>query len=361
MHVWRQFFVRRKTTWIAAAILVLALTATIASSMGGARSGVPEGAGIIDSASSAEDLPFVTDEALLGLPVQVTGAAAPADGDVELQAALGRDLFFDTRLSADSTVSCSSCHLPDHGYADPVPLSTGIGGQQTLRNTPSLLNRAYGKRFMWDLRFDSLEEQVLEPIRNPAEMGDSVDAALARIDADEGYRARFADAFGDGVSDRNLARALAAFVRRLRIGDSPIDRFQAARGILTAEERAGLWIYESKGRCWKCHSGPNFSDELAHNTGVGAVDGVARPGQAAITGRDADRGKFKTPTLRGLAFTAPYMHDGSLATLEDVVEFYRRGGNANRHLDPALAPIDLSDADARHLVAFLKALSRSAQ
>jgi cytochrome c peroxidase len=126
------------------------------------------------------------------------------------------------------------------------------------------------------------------------------------------------------------------------------------------EERTGLWIYESKGGCWRCHSGPNFTDEEFHNTGVGAVDGVPEPGREAITKSASDRGAFKTPTLRGIALSPPYMHDGSLATLKDVVEYYRRGGNANEHLDEDLAPLDLTDVEAARLVAFLEALSRRA-
>jgi cytochrome c peroxidase len=148
-------------------------------------------------------------------------------------------------------------------------------------------------------------------------------------------------------------------VRGLVFGDSAIDRFRAGDyAELASEERVGLWVFESKGRCWRCHSGANFSDESFHNTGVGAEGGVPLDGRFAVTADEADRGRFKTPTLRGVAATAPYMHDGSLATLAEVVEFYRRGGNANEHLDPLLQPLDLSDREAAALVAFLGALSR---
>ncbi len=142
-----------------------------------------------------------------------------------------------------------------------------------------------------------------------------------------------------------------------------MDRFQAARdrAALTQEERKGLWIYESKGRCWSCHSGPNFTDEAFHNSGIGVVDNQPEDGRMAVTGDVADRGGFRTPTLRGLLQSAPYMHDGSLKTLEEVVAFYRRGGNDNPFRDPRLTPLDLTDEDATSLIAFLKALSRRAQ
>lgn len=280
---------------------------------------------------------------------------------------LGRRLFFDPLLSLDRTLSCASCHRPEHGFADQRPLSRGVNGALGSFNAPSLHNRGYGRRFMWDGRFNTLEEQVLEPIGNPLELALGVPAALERLAADPDYAAAFERAFDDGLSEANLARALAGFVRGLTLGDTRVDRFRelGQHGALTAAERTGLWIYESKGGCWRCHSGPTFTDESFHNTGVGVVaaaDGAATaaPGRFAATGDEADRGRFKTPSLRGVARTAPYMHDGSLATLEQVVAFYRAGGGANPGLAPELAPLDLTDEEAAALVAFLRALSEPA-
>lgn len=301
----------------------------------------------------------------LGLP-----APPPAPGDEAPSAErheLGRRLFFDPLLSLDRSLSCAGCHRPEHGFADPAALSAGVDGALGSFNAPSLLNRGYGRSFMWDGRFATLEEQVLEPIGNPLELALGVPAALERLAADASYVAAFDGAFDDGLSEANLARALAGFVRGLTLGDTRVDRFRELghHAALTPAERTGLWIYEGKGRCWRCHSGFNFSDEAFHNTGVGALartDGTveAAPGRFAATGDEDDRGRFKTPSLRGVARTAPYMHDGSLATLEEVVAFYRAGGGANPGLDPVLAPLELSDEEAAALVAFLRALSEPA-
>lgn len=293
------------------------------------------------------------------LPLGLEGELPAAS---ELEIALGRKLFFDPVLSLDRRVSCASCHEPARGFAGSGSTSLGVSGQRTLRNAPTLLNRGLGTRHMWDGRAASLEAQALLPIADPREMGLEIPAALARLTASAEYRSSFQAAFGRDPDAQGLARAISSFVARLSFGDSPIDRFRIESDFaaLSREERSGLWFYESRGQCWRCHSGPNFSDEDFHNTGVGAKDGLAEPGRAAITLDESERGRFKTPTLRGVALTAPYMHDGSLATLEEVVAFYRKGGGKNSHLAPEIAPIEMSDADAQNLVAFLRALSRQA-
>ncbi|MCZ6597612.1 MAG: c-type cytochrome [Planctomycetota bacterium] len=290
-----------------------------------------------------------------GLPAEEVERAQAA---TEAQVELGRRLFFDPVLSSDRTVACASCHKPDHGFADTEPFSTGVAGRLTTRNAPTLYNRVLGRTFMWDGRAQSLEEQVLLPIANELEMDLSVDEAVARLAADEAYSLEFEAAFGGPPTGDRLAAALAGFVRGILKGDSRFDRFRAGeRDMLTRAERGGMWLFESRGGCWRCHSGPNFTDEDFHNTGVGAVDGVSEDGRQGVTGEAEDRGRFKTPTLRGLLDTAPYMHDGSLATLAEVVEHYRRGGRANGNLDPHVKPIEMSDEDAANLVAFLEALS----
>jgi cytochrome c peroxidase len=297
-----------------------------------------------------------TPDVPLGLPADVVASAlARSPSEVEL----GRRLFFDPILSRDRSVSCATCHVPERGFADNTPLSTGVAGRKTLRNTPSLFNRALGETFMWNGQASSLEEQALLPIVNPLEMDLPLDEALARLTIDDAYRTEFADVYGASPSAELLGSSVASFVRTLVHGGSRVDRFRAGeRNALSAEERGGLWLFESRGNCWRCHSGPNFSDEDFHNTGVGSRADDPDPGRFDVTGLEADRGRFKTPTLRGLPETAPYMHDGSLATLREVVEFYRDGGHANENLDPLVAPVRMDEQDVVNLVAFLEALDR---
>lgn len=291
------------------------------------------------------------------LPVGLEAFGQRARPEPEL-VALGRSLFFAPELSRDRTVACASCHRPDHGFADDRPLSVGIDGQLTLRNAPTLLNKALDERFSWDGRAESLEEQVLLPIQNPLEMDQSLEQTVSRLAGDPAWSARFEKALGKGPDPDGMARALAAFVSELTYGDTAVDRFRAGQTeALGPAERSGLWLFESKAGCWRCHEGPRFSDGSFHNTGVGARAGFVPAGRMAVTGRPADRGKFKTPGLRGLRETGPYMHDGSLETLDEVIAFYRAGAGPNPGLDPALHRLDLSDAEADHLVAFLEALS----
>ena len=295
-----------------------------------------------------------------GLGIEELAEAFTASDE---EVALGRALFFDPILSARRTVACASCHRPEFAFADNRKNSRGIEGYLTRRNAPSILNKGISKGLLWDGRAATLEDQVVMPIENPEEMGLGTAAAINRILADEdGYAKRFREVFGRDADEETLKIALAAFVRALTVGDSPVDRFREGDlAALDADEEAGLWLFEGKGRCWKCHKGPNFSDESLHNTGVGAKDGVPAPGRYAITNEEGDQGRFRTPGLRMLTKTAPYMHDGSIETLEEVVEFYRRGGNENSHRSKKLAKLELTDQEARQLVAFLKALSKPGQ
>lgn len=295
-------------------------------------------------------------EAPLGFPAVIV--APPGNEFTPGRTELGRRLFFDPVLSLDRTVSCASCHQPEHGFADPRRFSLGVGGKRTKRNSPTLFNRGHASLQFWDGRAASLEEQALMPLENPDEMALAIPEALERLRRDESYRGAFELAYGE-LSRETLAKAIAQFVRRLQKGDSPIDRFRVG-GVkgLSKEERTGMWLFESRGGCWKCHSGPNFSDEAFHSTGVGAEDGQPEPGRMAITGDATDRGRFKTATLRALEFTAPYMHDGSLATLDQVVDFYAEGGRPHTTRDPLLEPFEATTEERKALVAFLRALSR---
>ncbi len=298
-----------------------------------------------------------TAEIPLGLPAEIPGL----DGSEQTRALvrLGERLFSDEDLSVDRSTSCASCHPPTHGFASPERFPTGAYGRKCARSAPALINRGLGKSFGWTGSLSTLEEVVLVVFDDPKEFDLPVEKALWRLAEDDEYAEMFEDA-GD-LDAETLSRALAAYLRSVLVGGSPVDRFRTGEvGGLSTAERQGMWIYESRGGCWRCHSGHgNFTDEGFHNTGVGVVDGVPEEGRFAHTGEEGDRGRFKTPTLRGLDLTAPYMHDGSMATLEEVVEHYRRGGGANPNLDPLLKPLDLTDEDAANLVAFLTSLSRS--
>jgi cytochrome c peroxidase len=251
----------------------------------------------------------------------------------------GRGLFNDRRLSRDRTIACATCHQPRRAFSDGRAVARGIDGRLGRRNAPALINRGYGRAFFWDGRERTLESQVLKPIADPNEMDFSPDAAAQRV----------------GLSTDALARALASYVRSILSGDSPFDRYvNGDRAALTADQQAGLQIFRGKGNCTACHVGPTFSDERLHNTGVAWRDG-------RLHDEGGGHGTFKTPTLREVARTAPYMHDGSLATLDEVVEFYDRGGNANPLLDSEIRPLRLAAAEKRQLAAFLRATAGRVQ
>ncbi len=281
----------------------------------------------------------------------------PETNPMSLEAlTLGRRLFYDDALSRNHSKSCASCHLPERSFADTARRSRGIGAALGARNASAILNRAYGTSFFWDGRASSLERQVIAPIENPVELGAPIALVVARLRGDSSYVRMFSDAFGEFPDAGGLARALATYVRGIRSGDSPLDRYRAGdTTALDESARRGLNTFVDAG-CQRCHSGANFTDEDFHNTGVGSTD----PGRAAVTGRRKDRGRFKTPTLRDAARTAPYMHDGSLPTLEAVIDFYDRGGGRNPNLDRDIRPLHLTALQRKDLVAFLRALTSSA-
>jgi len=291
---------------------------------------------------------------------------------------LGRWLFFDARFSRDGTLSCASCHLPEHAFSSNAAVATGIDGQRGTRKIPTIVNLAAMPErprnfetepragpFFWDGRAASLERQALEPIANPIEMGSShaqMERTLSRID---GYRPYFAEAFGDPRITRDrVARALADYERTRMSGNSPFDRWRTGKdhGAVSAEVKRGFDLFTGKAQCARCHPGPLFTDAGFHNLGIGwnaATRTFADQGRHAVTRgsvMQADPGTFKTPTLREVSRRAPYMHDGSIATLREVVEFYNRGGIPNPDLDNRIAPRGLSDDEIDAIVAFLKSL-----
>ncbi len=272
---------------------------------------------------------------------------------------LGKMLFFDTRLSKDNSVSCASCHVPAAGFSDPRQFSLGVGGKQGGRNAPSALNAAYNHLQFWDGRAGSLEEQALGPIQNPIEMAETLHGVVRKLSRDKGYQVLFKAVFGTEVAPDGIARAIAAFERTLISTNSAFDRFIGGdKSALSESAQRGLELFQGKARCVLCHNGPNFSDNKFHNIGVPQVGPNKEDfGRYAVTKREADRGAFKTPSLRSIALTAPYMHTGGLKSLEDVIEFYNKGGEAVIGKDPFMSALNLTDQERTDLVEFMKHLT----
>ncbi len=296
--------------------------------------------------------PIVIDQPA-GLPT----FSVPSDNPVTKgKVKLGKQLFFDVRLSQDNMISCSDCHRPSDGWSDARMVSLGIDQSSGKRNSMPILNAAYNRFLFWDGRSMSLEEQAVLPLTDPLEMGvTSLDELAEEISEIPDYKKQFEQVFDDGVTARNIGQAIAAFERTLVAGNSPYDRF--AKGDETAlsdSAKRGLHVFENQGHCSACHSGALFSDGGFHNTGIGLADGNQDDGRFAITGRRGDKGSFRTPSLRDIVRTSPYMHDGKVKTLAEVVEFYVKGGHANANLDEEMFPLELTDQQKADLIEFLK-------
>jgi cytochrome c peroxidase len=338
--------------------------------------------------------PFPPSGAPPGIEPSFWKAIVPADNvGNDARVALGRKLYFEPRLSKDGTVACATCHDVSRGFGDRRGTSEGIGDKLGRRNAPTTMNAALYSSQFWDGRAATLEEQAKLPIQNPIEMGQpDGNAAIAGIKNDPEYQKAFKEAYGRGVNFDDLARALAAFERTLIFLDAPFDRFIAGdTKAIDDDAKAGWVIYNGKGRCNACHqissSLPIGTDNRFHNVGVSArhqdFEALAKKGLAAITkdssketldklaietdlselGRftvtrnRSDIGAFKTSQVRNVGITAPYMHDGSMATLWDVMDHYNKGGEANAYLDGGIEPLALSEKEIDQLVAFLFALT----
>lgn len=303
---------------------------------------------------------------------------------------LGRQLYFDTRLSADNTVSCASCHHPDEGYGRQTRFGVGINGQEGNRNSPVSFNRILSGAQFWDGRASSLEEQAIGPIANPIEMGHTHIDCVAGLQKIPGYVAQFESIFGSKmITIEKVGQAIAAFERCLVTGPSAYDyadRLQAfarlseedladlktddpetyktyeeliagakAKPMSESARRGRDLFFSERANCTACHAGANFTDEQYHNLGVGMDQPMPDYGRFEVTKLEKDRGAFKTPTIRNIAQTAPYMHDGSEKTLMDVVEYYDKGGNPNPWLSDKMKPLRLTLQEKKDLVAFMEA------
>ncbi|HET7434375.1 MAG TPA: cytochrome c peroxidase [Thermoanaerobaculia bacterium] len=268
---------------------------------------------------------------------------------------LGRQLFEDARLSGDESMSCASCHPREMAYADATPLSEGAGGQPMPRHTPTLLNSAYYRYINWDGKFANIPQLVLGVLANPRNMNMQDERVLVpRLESVPEYRTQFRDVFDGPPTKQRVALAIDAYVRGLTTPNSPFDRYAAGdRSALTAAQKRGLLLFAGKADCAMCHRGPNFEDDQFHALGLPSAD----TGRFKVTGVEADRNAFKTPTLRNVALTAPYMHDGSVPTLREAIEFYNAGGGAQRPKSPLLRKLGLTEREKADLEAFLESLS----
>ncbi|MDB5098644.1 MAG: Cytochrome-c peroxidase [Cyanobacteria bacterium RYN_339] len=289
---------------------------------------------------------------LMAPTVAPAGALRVAAVEDPAKVELGFRLFFEPMLSAGNKMSCASCHEPGRGFSNGEPTALGVAGQRGNRNVPTILAVGKNPYFFWDGRAATLEEQALGPIQNPIEMNAKLDDVVAKLAASKDYPPRFQAAFGTGVDAPGIAKAIAAFERALTLEPSPFDR-----GDLTPAQQRGRELFNGRGNCKMCHKGPNFTDTNFHTTGVGLDRPNPDAGRMAISKKRFDYNAFKTPTLRNIEQTAPYMHDGSLATLEEVVDYYDKGGNPNPLVDPEIVPLGLNAQEKADLVAFMKALT----
>lgn len=282
--------------------------------------------------------------------------------------ALGKKLFFDKKLSGDQTMACASCHSPQHAFADNTPTSDGIDGIFGTRNSMPLFNLAwnYGERFTWDGKELSMERQALEPVQNPIEMHSDWNDVVDKLQSDNDYPELFRLAFKTSTITKELTtKALAQFERTLISANSKFDKFSAGTAALTPQEQNGLNVFmdEAKGDCFHCHGNPNnplWTDNVFHNNGLDSS--FTDLGLGGVTGDTDDNGKFKSPSLRNLAYTAPYMHDGRFDTLDQVIEHYSTGLQPSSTIDPLMKKVsqggvNLSAQDKADLKAFLLSLS----
>jgi cytochrome c peroxidase len=321
------------------------------------------------SAASAPP-PWETDNPVVAVPEAPLGAeinlASLAEPPTPERVRLGRWLFYDKRLSADNSVACATCHRPEYAFSEPTPVSTGIGGQRGRRKAPSLINQADAllPHFFWDGRAGSLEDQALGPIGNPIEMGmENMPNALGeKLSAIEGYRPYFREAFGsDEITGQRIAKAIVAYEQTRMSGNSAWDRWRYERDDKAVSDQAkqGHELFFGKAKCRQCHAGNNFTDSKFHNLGIGwdpVTKQFSDDGRFVVTRNEADRGAFKTPTLRDVTKHPPYLHDGSVTTLREVVEIYNRGGKKNPNLDVKMEPLGLSPTEVEAIVAFLESL-----
>ncbi len=293
----------------------------------------------------------------LGLPP----VPIPADNPMTVEKVeLGKMLYFDKRLSKDKTISCATCHMPENAYTEPRNVSTGIDDQKGEMNSPHVINSAYATSMFWDGRMNTLEEQAAGPVENPIEMGHKIGDVAGDLNAIPEYKKRFMDVFGEPASKETITKAIAAFERTLLSGNSPYDRYKSGdKNAMSADAIKGMELFNQK-LCVTCHTPPLFSNWGFYNTGVGYGKGEPPIGRKAVTNLDSDQGAFRVSSLRNIAETAPYFHNGEAKTLREAVAFMAKGGkqNPNQHaLFLALKGMKITDDEIDKITAFLESLT----
>lgn len=299
------------------------------------------------------DEPYV-----VSLPNHFQPVPVPHDNPLtKFKVELGKQLFFDPILSRDSSISCGSCHFPSKAFADPRQFSLGVDDREGTRNAPALINLAYGRSFFRDGSSPTLERQILFPIESEVEMHNTMPVIMDRLKQHPAYVEKFERVFGGPPTVDALTDAIASYERILLSYNAPYDRYLSGDSTaLTASQKRGMALFfGERAECFHCHGGFNFTDEAFHNNGLYPF--YEDKGRWNVTGKDSDLGKFKTPTLRNIAHTAPYMHDGSLNTLEEVVDHYMSGGAFHLNKSVLVRQFFLNDQERADLVQFLHALS----
>jgi cytochrome c peroxidase len=307
-----------------------------------------------ETAASADEKAYASAKAMF----QPLGdIVVPEDNPItDEKVELGKRLFFDPRLSGNNVQSCSSCHQPQAGYGDNLSTFIGFEGFEGHRNSPTVINSAYYSEYFWDGRASSLEEQAQGPITSEVEMNQDLDELVDELKVVPEYVKDFEVAFSEDINANNILKAIATFERTILVKDTAFDKYLAGdNSAITEEAKKGMVLFTGKASCIVCHTTPTLSDGKYYNLGIEDDEG-----RSAVTNNDADKGAFRTPTLRGVTHTGPYMHNGSLATLKDVVDFYNKGGGTDANKNNLIQPLNLTDEEVKQLIAFLETLGGEA-
>jgi len=294
------------------------------------------------------------------LGLETTEQFIPSDNPLTKEKiALGRVLFFDRRLSVDGTVSCDFCHSPILGFSDGRYFASGIFGLKSKRNTITLLNRIFGQEYFWDGRAQSIEQVITDHIEDENVFGNNLENVVITLSKDKKYQEKFENVFDREINIDGISKAIAAFVRTLISGNSPFDKYVAGNKSALSESavRGMKLFFSDRLKCSICHAGSNFTDEKYHSNGTKIESANPDLGRYLVTNKESDKGKFRTPTLRDISRTSPYMHNGSIKGLNDLIDFYDKGGVTNKYKSSVIEPLRLTKEEKADLKKFLRSLT----